>query len=298
VKSRADLATHKKRLQLLAREILGLPDPLPIPDVEVRASRTRAGLKLTPVVLTPENGILLPGVWIEAGDFRAKDARRPAILYLDDRGKSTLARDDELVRALVAKGYRLFAADLRGTGETTPGMEGKFWDFLAGRTIFAQRVADVLAILKWLGQPAVEPEGIYVWGRGMSAVHAALAALLDDSARGVRGCVLDEPPLSFESAVSVKVPAYRHEILLPGVLEKFDLPQVYQALCPARVLLLNPLRGDRAPASGEAAERIFRPVADTYRAIGLSHHWRLCTGITRTEKPQILLTPERSPLYH
>jgi len=30
--------------------------------------------------------------------------------------------------------------------------------------------------------------------------------------------VLEEPLLSFESVVTVKVPAYRHEVILPGVL--------------------------------------------------------------------------------
>ena len=127
-----------------------------------------------------------------------------------------------------------------------PGQEAKFWDFLAGKPILAQRVADVRSILSWLSQPEAGAEGVHIWAHGICALCAALAATLDDT---VTGLVLEEPLLSFESVVTVRVPAYRHKIMLPGVLENFDLPQVYQALQPRRVTLINPLRGDKESKS-------------------------------------------------
>ena len=109
VESEAGLAEHKGRLRGLFASVLDLPDESPHPEVTTRAAKRSGDLRLTPVVMRSEEGIVLPG---------------------------------HLKRLVIADGFRVLAMDLRGQGETAPGLEGKFWDFLAGRPIFAQRVAD------------------------------------------------------------------------------------------------------------------------------------------------------------
>jgi len=231
----------------------------------------------------------LPGLWIEskASSRQAgsqKQAKGPVLLYLNDKGKDALVNEEDMVRNLLKKGFRIFAVDLRGTGETAPGMEEKFWDFLAGKPILGQRVTDVRAVVRWLSQPAINAEGIYVWAEGLCTLHAALAASLEDA---ISGMVLEQPLLAFESIVTVRVPAFWHEIIAPGVLTKFDLPQVYQAFCPARVTLLNPLAGDKSPVSQAHANKVYQGVVDTYKASGKSGNWSVYTNVSDKKRADL-----------
>src|SRR5690606_10478137 len=132
-----------------------------------------------------------------------------------------------LVNGLLGKGYLICAVDLRGIGETSPDMADRFWDFLAGKPIFGQRVKDIMWITEWLKSSSVKAKSIKYWGKGMGSLYGAFAGVFTDH---ISGFVLEEPLISFESVVQVEVPAYNHEVMLPGILEKFDMPQVYQAL--------------------------------------------------------------------
>jgi len=157
----------------------------------------------------------------------------------------------------------------------------------AGKAIFAQRVGDVRSILRWLSEPQVRAGEIVIWAQGVTALCASFAATMDDS---VSGLVLEEPLLSFESVVTVEVPTYRNDILVPGVLEGFDLPQVYQAGCPKKVTLINPLRGDRTPASEDEVAEAYQAVSETYEALGEPGDWRVFAQIDQQERAKRILS--------
>ena len=260
-------------LQASVKKVLCMKDSVRVPQAEVGTSRLAAGLKLTPVTIRPENGIALPAVWIESPERRAGG---PVIIYLNDKGKSTLVAEKIIVQALLERGFRIFAVDLRGMGETSPGMEGKFWDFLAGRPIFGQRVGDIRTIVQFLSRSDADGKGIYLWAKGISAIYSSLAATLADS---ITAMVLEEPLLTFEQVVTTKVPAYRHEVILPGVLEQFDLPWIYQALCPMKVTLINPVAGDKSQVSQEQAEHAYRQIAQTYSRLGKAGNWSVHANV-------------------
>jgi pimeloyl-ACP methyl ester carboxylesterase len=274
------LETHRPRqdrtasdLRAYVKMVLGLKDSVRAPQAEVGTSRLPAGMKLTPVRIRPEDGIVLPAVWIESPQKRTGG---PVLVYLNDKGKSALVAEKTIVQTLLERGFRIFAVDLRGTGETSPGMEGKFWDFLAGRSVFGQRVGDIRTVVKFLSQSGTDSRSIYVWSRGLSAVYSSLASTLTD---GITAMALEEPLLTFEQIVTTKVPAYRHEIMLPGVLEQFDLPQIYQALCPMKVTLVNPLAGDKSRVSQERAEHAYRSIAETYSRLGKAGNWSVHANV-------------------
>ena len=289
------LETHRPRqdrtasdLRAYVKMVLGLKDSVRAPQAEVGTSRLAAGMKLTPVRIRPEDGIVLPAVWIESPEKRAG---RPVIIYLNDKGKSALVAEKIIVQALLERGVRIFAVDLRGTGETSPGMEGKFWDFLAGRPVFGQRVGDVRTVVEFLSRSEDGGKKIYVWATGISAIYSSLAATGTD---GITAIVLEEPLLTFEQIVSTKVPAYRHEIILPGVLEQFDLPQVYRALCPMKVAVINPLAGDKSRVSQQQAEQTYRPVAQTYSRAGRAGNWSIHANVDdRTRSDAVLSALEQ-----
>ncbi len=78
-----------------------------------------------------------------------------------------------LVTEVLSKGYRICAVDIRGIGETFTDMGNKYWDFLAGKPIFGQRVHDVLDTIKWLKGSEIKAHDIKLWGIGMGAQYTA-----------------------------------------------------------------------------------------------------------------------------
>ncbi len=282
VTTKQELAMHLMRMRSLVKETLSCPDHISMPEAGVQACRIVEDLKLTPFVLYPEKGIVLPGLLLE---LRSASGRGPVILYLHDKGKGSLLAEKTLVHSLLSEGFRICAVDLRGQGETQPSQEGKFWDFLAGSPVFGQRVTDVLSVLNWLLDSQIGASGVYVWAQGVSALYACHAASLDAN---IQGLVLEEPLLSFESVIKMKAPAYRHEILLPAVLEKYDLLQVYQALCPRRVTLVNPLRGDKSPAIHDEVAQVYEQVVETYQARGELANWKPRTNLDGEKRRELL----------
>ncbi len=287
-------AITRKELKVSIKKVLGLQDSTWKLQVDAGETHRVAfsppidnggaspTLRVTPVTIQPENSIVLPAVMIESME---KNSDGPLIIYLNDKGKSELIKEEAVLQQLLKKGARIFAVDLRGTGETAPSPEGKFWDFLAGRPIFGQRVDDIRSVIKYLSSSEADGKDIYVWAKGMSAVYAALAATLEDD---ITGLVLEEPLLTFEQVVMTKAPAYRYEVILPGVLQEFDLPQVYQTLCPREVTIINPLAGDKSPASQKQVEQTYRQIAQMYIGKGNARNWSVHADIDEKARSQAI----------
>ena len=214
-----------------------------------------------------------------------KSSNQDVILYISQNGKSDILKDQDIVKKILLGGYRICAVDLRGIGETSPDMAGMFWDFLSGKPIFGQRVRDVLATIKWLKESEIKAQNIKLWGKGMGALYGAFTGVLSDD---ISGLVLEEPLISFESVVQVKVPGYRNEIILPGILERFDMTQVYQALCPRPVSVINPFSGDKTYAGLSESEVIDKSVLTTYRGMKRQKDW-LIKNVSKDERSKIIL---------
>jgi cephalosporin-C deacetylase-like acetyl esterase len=287
VTTKADLEFHKTGMAGSIKSVLHTE----LDRIEVKGSlsepRIKGDIMIRPFVLEPEPGIILPGIMVESEGKAAgkatgrvsdkatmKATDKGVVLYIGENGKAGLLSGREAMTELLNEGYSICAVDLRGTGETAPDLSGKFWDFLAGRPIFGQRVRDVLAVTDWLKGPEVRATDIKLWGSGMGALHGAFAGALDED---ISGFLLEEPLISFESMVRVKVPAYDNDILLPGILQKFDMPQVYQCISPRPVTLLNPLSGDKSNAGKDEIDRLGKPVSATYRALGQRGDWSIQT---------------------
>jgi len=230
------------------------------------------------VVLQPEPGIQLPVVVLES-EGSANDA--PVVLYLHDRGKAALVDQPLVATLLRQQRVKVVAVDLRGLGETAPSEAEKFWGFLSGRTIVAQRVEDVRSTLQWMAGRLGTARRTVIWANGTTALYALCAVALDG---GADGMILQRPLLSFASVVQVRVPAFQHSVLVPGVLERLDLPQIYQACCPRPTLVVQPLTGAAKPATDEEIDATLRQVTECYAALGTPHfHVVKSTGPTELD---------------
>lgn len=269
VQTKQTLKAHQSRMSELIKRVLhtNLDNIKFTADLE--APRNIGDLTLRSFVLEPEAGIALPGVLLESP---ASHANGDVILYINETGKSGILKENDIMRQVLHDGYRICALDLRGIGETAPDMAGKFWDFLAGKPIFGQRVRDILVATKWLKESEVKAEGIKVWGTGMCALYGAFAGALTND---ISALVLERPLISFDDIVRVKIPRYEHEIILPGILEMFDMPQVYQALSPRPVTVLNPWSAEKTSAEKPDIDKINQTVSATYKALKMRNAWNI-----------------------
>ncbi len=316
VRTGADLDNLRKNLRADLAKLLRIEAIDGPPQFELQPARVVGNRRLTPIQLRPEQGVVLPAILVESGKPYAESRnkqpdvgkkvwqrketrdgpwlesetilpRGPLVVYLHEAGKAAIVRDSNIVDELLDQGLRILAVDLRGTGETGPGIESRHWDFLAGKPILGQRVGDICSCVQWLSRPSMRASGVSIWAQGVNAVYAAFAALWCED---VSGLMLEDPLISFESVVSTRLPGYGDEILLPGVLELFDLPQIYRVLAPKRITLLDALLGDKSRASAQELETAYDAVASAYRATGKPDHWNIRYGSTPEARAELITT--------
>jgi pimeloyl-ACP methyl ester carboxylesterase len=267
-----ELSKRKRELAESTRRLMSLDGNVSVPSVGEKSLRVGTGWTARPILLRPERGILLPAVWLQTDRF----SKGPVVLFLSDNGKEVLVEEKLILAPLLERGFRFLAVDLRGTGETAPGMERYFWDFLAGRPIFGQRVNDIVSILTWLGKQGIPLKEIRIWAQGVSGLQTAFACLQTDP---VGGLILENGLISYEDVIMNRLPRFNHEILLPGVGSKMDFSDVYGALCPMQLTLINPLRSDKTLASQANADRAFARTSETYQNMKVRKSWSVKTGV-------------------
>jgi len=282
IKSQKTLRKHKTGMVKLIEHVLNTDFDHIAVDGDLEVSRSEDDITIQPFVLKPETGIVLPGIILESTE---SNPNQDVILYISHNGKSDILKDMDMVGEMLKEGYRVCAVDLRGIGETSPDMKNRLWDFLAGKPIFGQRVRDILATVKWLKESEIGAQNIKFWGTGTAALYGAFAGVLSND---LSAFVFEEPLLSFESVVQVKIPEYRNEVMLPGILEEFDMPQVYQALSPRPVTILNPHLGDKTFADKSDIEKTEKLVSATYNGIKKLKNWHIAK-VNEQERKRIVM---------
>ena len=207
--------------------LIGLPRPVPAATVAAAGVVRRNGYEVRKQVFTTEPGVLVPALFFTRGD----DDRSPLVVYLHGRGKAAEAGTGGSIEQLVRAGHRVLAVDVRGTGETAPGVApagkpGYFGvdfkeSFLAmhlNRPLLGQKVYDVLSVVA-----AVKADAVRLIGVGNAGPVALHAAALD--ARVTDVTVED----SIASWTDVARTAITHDQLtnvVPGALRVYDLPDL------------------------------------------------------------------------
>jgi len=210
--------------------------PNPQARIEKLVYQTEPGIIVPAILMIPRNGA----------------ARKPAVIYVDGRGKNQIG---DRLNSYAAQGTAVLAIDARGFGETkTPGAHGAeyqrfFGDYgssvtalLLGKTMVGMRAADISRAVDILSaRPEVDASKIYVTGVGAGAVPALYAAALDPRIQGV---ALEQGLVSYRSIVESRVSYDAYQQVVPGALRHFDLPDLAAAIAPRPVWvwqLVDPL---------------------------------------------------------
>jgi dienelactone hydrolase len=219
-----------------------------------------------------------PEVYIPAVLFLPKSSQAaPAVVFVSDAGKTGPGVVDSYLRPLAESGVAVLAIDPRGTGETAPAHnpessyryftadnESRFlYDALgAGATPLGMRTRDVLRAIDYLrSRPGIDSARISVIGQGSAGLAALHAAALDDK---VRSAAISGTLVSYAAIVDNEIYTHRYSWFTPGVLRKYDLPDVAALVAPRPLVVINavdhmqrPLEPERAAESYASTAKIF-----------------------------------------
>jgi hypothetical protein len=206
------------------------------------------------------------------------------VVYLRDR---TGERDSPtLIASLAEQGRVVAVADVRGFGESAAlgGARRQGEDYFhprdaedadfayaalfLGRTLLGMRVSDALAVVRYLGTRAdVDAKRVAIMGRGWAGITAVFAAALD---KEISAAAVEATPTSYAALAQAEIYAQPAYFLLPGALADFDLSDVFAALAPRPLLVLNPQDPLTRKMVEQEAIGALAPARAAYEAAGVS----------------------------
>jgi dienelactone hydrolase len=249
-------------LRQKVREVLGVPSlttppaSAPVPDYRILrnvSGRRYPAKAACTYAVTTEPGVHTLVIRLSADPLVSRPTGTPAraVLYISHRSADAELREEPLVKDLLAResASAFYACDVRGIGDTQPDLCGTnqflrpygsdyflaAHSLMLGRPYLGQKVADILRVLTWL--KSLGHEEIHLAGKGWGALAAAFAGLLSPEVTSV---TLKHALSSYTDLATTEDYKWPYAVMLPGVLTHFDLPEIYAALKPKNLTLLEP----------------------------------------------------------
>ncbi len=228
-----------------------------------------------------EYRIDVPTRFLDAGVYA-----KGAVFVVAEQGKDHPAVRRYCIDAVLAANHSLYGVDVRGWGATAPSLPSldvRFdWDdFLAyrslelGRPLFGQRLKDLLSTAPKMTK---RREWIVV-GIGIGGLVAAHAAALDPRIAGV---VSIQAPLSYRAILDDPGSPHPISCFLPGVLGSYEIRDMYAAIAPRPLLIVNPEDSRGAAVASDAARAEIGWTLDSYEMLEASDSIRVESGLGRT----------------
>ncbi len=172
---------------------------------------------------------------------RPPRTQQRAILYLSHRSADRELREEVFVRELLQKepDSAFFACDVRGIGESQPDCCGvdqflkpygsdyfhAAHGLMLDRPVMGQRTLDALRVIDWLVDSGHQE--IHLAGAGWGALPATFAGVLHDSVKEVS---VKHGLRSYSEIAEQSEYRWPYSVMVPGVLNVFDLPDCYAEL--------------------------------------------------------------------
>ncbi len=167
---------------------------------------------------------------------------------------------------LAREGYVVVAPDLRGLGESRtrrplvvysdlydPDMRA----LLVGKTMAGMQVFDLLSVFAYTASRTdVDGARISVMGKGTAGVVGLYAAALEARIEKV---VIEGAILSYGDIVRARLHKGIMDLVVPGVLLDFDIPDVIDYVGKTKISIVNPIMPDGTGAGAEHAAREYGP---------------------------------------
>ncbi len=247
--------THPASAEL-AEDVRGLAGVVARPSTRapvgiVTPVEQRQGYRLEKVTLQSEDGeaTALVATPMDPG-------LRPAVLMVDAQPEKLVTPGGDFDR-LAKSGHVVMALGPKPSPPGTEGLKSPYLGpfnllslraFLVGKTILGMRVDDTIRAVDWLvSRGDVDSNSITAYGSGAMGAVVLHAAALDSRIKKV---VIENTLASYRMVLEQPLHRNISEIMIPGVLAKYDLGDLLVAVAPRPVTVINPQDAAGAAISG------------------------------------------------
>jgi dienelactone hydrolase len=285
-------AEQRKSLREAWARVLGDVDPSAKSQGTVQGTKEYPFGSVTRVALEVEGEVVIPVLLLTP--LGAGDAKRPVVVAIAQEGKQAfLKQRSSEIAALLKGGATICLADLRGTGETSPGGRGRqssstslsATEEMLGQTLLGARLRDLRSVLKWLRtRERVDAGRIALWGDSFAPTNDSVSNVaiplehdLPPQSEPLGGLLALLGPLfeedvcasyghggivSYASLLGSPFCYFPHDVAAPGAMTTGDLGDVIAALAPqplrleGRVDGLNCRVSEKDPAAQIAGKHV------------------------------------------
>lgn len=276
--SRERMSDHRKTVLTAARDYSGYRADTQTPTMVFSGGYQRDGYRIERVILDENSDLPLPALVF----VPENGGPHPAILLVDQEGKSACSKPGGLTETLVKRGYLVCAVDIPGCGELRHrpyGLTGTgahdedsvirgvsynliFFAQLIGRSVTGIQAGALARCAGYLASRGdVEPGEISAVSMGITGPALMHAAVFDENIRNV---AFVGTPLSWETVI--RHPLYDTGIgstIVPGALNAYDLPDLLGLIQPRDTIVIDPVDGDGGTAP-ESLRRSCREVVQLF----------------------------------
>ena len=279
------LPEWRRRLRSEVESLLAL-SPVDAPlNARTLDRADRGGYVVEKTVYYSEPEIYVPGLLF----LPKKSGPAPGVVFVNEEGKAAAGVVENYLRPLAEAGVAVLAIDPRGTGETASGAasaESSYRAFTnspdsgllyaslsAGVTVLGMRTRDVLRAADYLRtRPEIDAKRISVIGQGEAGLPAMHAAALSD---GIRSAAVTGTLVTYGSIVENEIYTHRYSMFAPGLLRKYDLPELAGLAAPRTLLVINAVDPMQKPLEVERAAELFAPARTVFGVAGSSGGLRI-----------------------
>lgn len=287
-KSTTELVTYRRQIQESMGKLLRYKKPEQSFEIRHLTTTPRVGFNIDKLEFMSEPGIYIP-TWVFVPERATLEAR--PILYIGEADTETVGYPESgWAGELAQMGHTVISVDVRGMGQTQPlhrsYFDGGTWANLFNveaalaymawsmdQSLLGMRVQDVIRSIDYaMSRPEVDRSRLVVVGSGMGALWGLCAAVLDPR---IQFLIADGCLLSYKMLVQSDRYTFGADVMIPDVLNHFDLPQAAAAIADRRLVLISPVGPLKAPVSiGEALEA-YQFAQHTYDSVGVRERFQI-----------------------
>jgi cephalosporin-C deacetylase-like acetyl esterase len=279
VSDRSVLQQRRTQLQKDIRELTGAflqPETrTPSESMTTKSAERRSGYRIETVSLKSDGDTEVPGTFAIPDGAGAKRA----VLILSPQPPSP-GQIEELIKANLV----VLSLQPRPTPAGTESIKSPYLGvfnllslraFLVGKTLLGLRVDDAIRAVSVLAaRKDVDRRSIAAYGSGPMGLVLLHAAVLDSR---ISRLVLDSTLTSYRMIVDQPVHRNVSEVVIPGVLQRYDTGDLLEAVFPRPVTIVSPRDALGEPVAEEAYRAAMSPVFQSDQKLGSSGRIRFAT---------------------
>lgn len=257
------------------RAAIGLRGLPGVPAARGIGEETRDGVRIEKLELTVESDVKIPALLFHPAS--TSNSGR-ATVFASSFGKGA----DPDILELAKSGSIVLAVDPRGMGESygPAGRSGYSQAYqlasraiLLGRNLVEMQVSDLLSAARYLrGRPEARDKKLVLYAKGSVGPAAAMAAALDPQ---VTEMVSERSVVSYMDVAAAQIHDGLNNIVVPGIFDKLDLPEVLLLMGSRRATLVSPAHPNGRPMLMSEAQRSLGAASSAVHVLRRGEGWSL-----------------------